>query len=137
MTRLPLFTSICLIACLGVSNAVAAKPHLREVAQIDDTLFDIAVADVIRKGCQTIDARVLKAIGVMRRLKNEASSLGYSDTEIRAYVESDVEKDRMRARGAELFASRGVDPSNPDDLCRMGREEIAKNSQIGELLKAK
>ncbi|WP_050928116.1 DUF5333 domain-containing protein [Aestuariivita boseongensis] len=123
--------------CLSVSSAVAAKPPLREVAYVDDGLFQIALANVIRKGCDDIDARLLRAFGVLRDLKSHALSLGYTEAEIDAYVDSDAEKDRMRARGAELFQARGVNPDNPEDLCRMGREEIASNSPVGKLLKAK
>ena len=128
---------LALALCLTVSSAAAAKPPLRDVAYVDDGLFQIAVADLIRKGCGEIDARLFKAIGVLRDLNQHARSLGYTQAEIDAFVDSDIEKDRMRARGAELFAARGVNPENPDDLCRMGREEIASNSPVGQLLKAK
>lgn len=136
MTRFSRF-GLAAAVTLVVSSAAAAKPSLREVAYVDDGLFHVAVADVIRKGCGNIDARLFKAISVLRDLKNHASSLGYSNAEIEAFVDSDIEKDRMRARGAVLFQARGVNPENPDDLCRMGREEIAKNSPIGVLLRAK
>ena len=128
---------LALAAAMTVSSAAAAKPSLSQVAYVDDGLFYVAVADVIRKGCGDINARLFKAIGVLRDLKNHASSLGYSDAEIEAFVESDAEKDRMRARGSKLFKSRGVNPENPEDLCRMGREEIAQKSPIGVLLRAK
>lgn len=134
------YASLCsstLTVCLLVGSAAAAKPPLREVAYVDDGLFQIAVADVIRKGCTDIDARLFRAMGALRDLRNHALSLGYTRDEIDAYVDSDDEKNRMRARGAELFDARGVNPENPDDLCRMGREEIAKNSPVGKLLRAK
>jgi len=130
-------TGLFVAFCLTVGSAAAAKPPLREVVYVDDGLFQIAVANVIRKGCTEIDARLFKAIGALRDIKSHAVSLGYTEAEIDAYVESDAEKDRMRARGAELFQARGVNPENPDDLCRMGREEIAKNSPVGQLLRAK
>ena len=125
------------VAAFGASTAAAAKPPLSEVAVVDDGLFQVAMANVIRKGCDTIDARLIKAIGVLQDIKNHARSLGYSDAEIDAFVDSDVEKDRMKRRGATYFAAQGVDPDKPEDLCRMGREEIAKNSPVGVLLKAK
>ncbi|MCE8008825.1 DUF5333 domain-containing protein [Aestuariivita sp.] len=134
-----LFKPVAIAAtlCLAVSSVAAAKPPLREVAQVDDGLFQVAVANVIRKRCDSIDGRLFKAIGVMQDIKNHALSLGYSDAEIDAYVDSRAEKDRMIARGAALFEARGVNPDNPDDLCRMGREEIAKKSAIGALLRAR
>ena len=136
MTRLASIT--CAIALGAVAGgAAAAKPPLRDVTYIDDGLFQIAVANVIRKGCSEIDARVFRAMSELHHLKNHALSLGYTTAEIKAHVDSDVEKDRLRARGAELFKARGVNPENPDDLCRMGREEIANKTPIGQLLRAK
>lgn len=125
------------IFTIALGGAVLAKPPLRSVAYIDDGLFNVAVADAIRKGCSSIDARLFKAIGVLRDLRAHARALGYTKAEIDAYVDSDAEKDRMRARGAQVFAARGLDPDNPDDLCRFGQHEIAQKSAIGVLLKAK
>lgn len=117
--------------------AAAAKPPLREVAQINDGLFHIAVANEIRKSCDSIDARVLKAVWTMQALKRQAKDLGYTEAEIDAFTSNDAEKDRMRARGAKYYAERGVDPANPQDMCALGRAEIETHSQIGVLLRAK
>lgn len=120
----------------GGSTAMA-KPPLREVARIDDGLFHVALANEIRKSCDAIDARILKAIWTMQALKQAANDLGYTDAEIEAYTSSDVEKNRMRARGKKFYEARGVDPAKPQDMCALGRTEIEKNSQIGVLLRAK
>ena len=63
--------------------------------------------------------------------------LSNSDAEIDAYIDSDAEKARMRARGAAFFKAKGVDTSDPQSYCALGREEIQKSSRIGSLLKAK
>ncbi|MFD2738599.1 DUF5333 domain-containing protein [Sulfitobacter aestuarii] len=131
---------IILTALLGaglLASPLAAKPPLREVAAIDDALLDLGIADRIRKNCPSISARMLKAYGYVYGLKDKARELGYSDAEIDAYVDSDAEKARMKARGAAFFKARGVDTSNPDSYCALGREEIQKSSRIGSLLKAK
>ena len=70
------------------------------------------------------------------KLRKRANQLGYSDAEIRNYVESDVEKDRMRAKGYRYLESEGVVKNNPETFCAFGRAEIAKSSAIGALLKA-
>jgi hypothetical protein len=131
------FGTLCAATALALSvgSAAASKPPLREVSVIDDGLFYVAVANEIRKGCDTISARPIKALSVLQSLRSQAFDLGYSQAEIDAYTESEAEKDRMRARGARLYASRGVDPTKPADLCRLGREEIAMHTQIGVLLK--
>lgn len=116
---------------------VAAKPPLRDVPAIDDALLDLGIADRIRKNCPDISARMLTAIGYLYGLKDKARELGYSDAEIEAYVDSDAEKARMKARGAAFFKARGVDTSDPQSYCALGRAEIQKSSRIGSLLKAK
>lgn len=133
------FLCLAIGAVIGINlaSAAIAKPSLREVPYVYEGLFDVAVADLIRKGCNDIDGRVFKGISVLRDLQRHAKSLGYSNAEIEAFIESDVEKDRMRARGAEEFAARGMSMDNPDDLCRFGRQEIAEKSTIGVLLRAK
>ena len=120
-----------------LASPVAAKPPLRDVPEIDDALLDLGIADIIRKQCPTISARMLKAIGYVRNLNNKALQMGYSEAEIEAYTDSDIEKDRMRARGAAFFKAKGVDTSDPQSYCALGNAEIQKGSRIGSLLRAK
>ncbi|WP_170478967.1 DUF5333 domain-containing protein [Ruegeria arenilitoris] len=125
-----------LIIAASVPVAAEAKPPLREVKEIDNELYYIAVANEISEYCESISGRRLKAIGVMWGLKSKANSLGYSDQEIRAYVESDSEKDRMRAKGEAYLAQNGVSYDNPKTFCSLGRKEIERNSAIGVYLRA-
>ena len=127
-------------AMIGASllaTPVLAKPPLRDVAAIDDALFDLGIADRIRKNCPTISARMFKAVRYVNRLEAKARELGYSDAEIEAYTDSDAEKDRLRAKAATFFAARGGDPARPESYCAVGLEEIQKASRIGSLLRAK
>ncbi len=130
-----IFTTALSVAILA--SPVAAKPPLRDVPEIDDALLDLGIADIIRKQCPTISARMLKAIGYVRNLNNKALQMGYSEAEIEAYTDSDAEKDRMRARGAAFFKAKGVDTSDPQSYCALGNAEIQKGSRIGSLLRAK
>ncbi len=126
------FVSLSLLA-----GPAMAKPPLREVAAIDDALFDLGVADRIRKNCPTISARMLRAIGYVRDLEQKARAMGYTKAEIDAYTDSDAEKDRLRAKAATFFRAKGVDTSDPQSYCALGLEEIQKSSRIGSLLRAK
>ena len=134
MKRMIITTAVALSL---LAAPVAAKPPLRDVPAIDDALLDLGIADLVRKNCPDISARMLTAITYLYRLKDKARDLGYSDAEIEAYVDSDAEKTRMRARGAAFFQARGVDTSDPQSYCALGRAEIQKSSRIGSLLKAK
>ncbi len=117
------------------ATTVLAKPPLRDVAEIDVPLFEVALADEIRKKCPTIDGRMAKGIKTLWTLKRRANELGYSDAEIDAYRKSESEKARMRRKGDKWLAARGVNQSKTDDWCRVGRDEIKKGSRIGGLLR--
>lgn len=129
---------LALIATLLLLPAGAqAKPPLREVKEIDNELLYIGIANEISKFCKDIKGRRMKAIGVMWRLRSKANKLGYSDDEIRSYVESDAEKARMRKRGEAYLARHGVSYGKPETFCAFGRAEIERNSAIGVYLRAK
>lgn len=124
------------VLALPIGTAVA-KPSLRDVPEVENIIFAAAVAYEVSNNCATIKARKLKALGMAWRLRSRANDLGYSDAEIRAYVESDVEKARIRAKGEKLLKANGVDYGKPETFCTYGRAEIAKSSAVGVLLKAK
>ena len=128
---------IALISLGMLASPVAAKPPLRDVAAVDDALLDLGLADRIRKECPDISARMFRAIGYLNDIQNTAKSLGYSDAEIDAYRKSDAEKARMKKRGAAYLKANGVDTSDPQSYCALGRAEIQKSSRIGSLLRAK
>jgi hypothetical protein len=126
------------VTALALTSGVAgAKPALRDVAEIDNGLMAVAIADEIRKSCDDIGARMIRAYSYITSLESRAKDLGYSDEEIEDYVTSKDEKARMRAKGEAYIKARGVDPKDSSGLCRLGKEEIAKGSQIGALLRAR
>ncbi len=115
--------------------AAQSKPPLRDVPQIDDALLMIAIADEVRNKCDAIEARMFKAWTTINALESQAKRMGYTDEEIDDYVTSKDEKRRMRQRGEAILKARGVALDRDADYCTFGREEIAKGSQIGVLLK--
>ena len=120
-----------------IATTAAAKAPLREVAEIDDKMFSVALAIEISDKCDEIDARTLKGVNFLWSLKRRAGALGYSDDEIDAYRKSPDEKARMRARGEAYVKSKGLNPKSAADLCTLGHAEIASGSLTGSLLKAK
>lgn len=110
------------------TGAAFAKPPIRDVAQIDNAVFDVAVADQIRKKCPSIAPRVVQALSLYRATRKHARSLGYTDDEIEAYGDSKTEKARMRAKGEAYMRSNGVVTSDPQSYCALGRKEIQKRA---------
>lgn len=136
LTVKPFLTATLIAVALPAAGA-EARPSMRDVPEIEDGLFAVAIADKVRDECSSISARMLRAYMMLQRLKSRANELGYSDEEIRAYVESDTEKARMRAKGEAFLIRNGVALDNPASFCDFGHREIAKNSAIGALLRAK
>jgi hypothetical protein len=126
-----------MVASIAAAQPAFAKVPLRDVAEIDDGLFVVAVANEIRKQCDIISARMFRAYSYMNALQRRAGELGYSKAEIDAYVKSPDEKARMRARGEAYLKANGVSYADPETFCTLGRAEISKGTQIGQLLRAK
>jgi hypothetical protein len=137
MNRLKVVALVFAICATAPAVAAEAKPHLRDVPEIESTLFVVALANEVDRKCETISGRRLKGYKILFGLRSQANEMGYSDAEIRAYVESDFEKARMRAKGEKYLESRGVDIDKPETFCAFGRAEIAKSSAIGALLRAR
>ena len=121
---------------LGITGSgAAAKQPIRDVPELYEPLFYIAVANEIRKTCPDISERKMKGIAELWRLRNRANQLGYSDKEIEAFYESEEERARMAERGEAYLARFGADRHDPASLCAFGRAEIERNSAIGVYLK--
>ncbi|RXV62146.1 hypothetical protein C6W92_11620 [Roseovarius sp. A46] len=127
------------LAALAVAAMVpaASAASLAQETDINDALFEIAVANEIRKECDSISPRIFTAIGRMNALKAEARRRGYSNAEIDAYVNDKAEKQKMRARRNEYIRAQGAVPDDGPSLCALGESEISKQSRIGALLVAR
>lgn len=122
---------------IAASTSVAeTKQPLREIPEVWNSLLYIAVADEIRKKCPSISGRLFKGIRDLRRLKDYANSLGYTDKEIENFVESKDEQARMTRQGEAYLRKFGAERDKPETLCALGRAEIDRNSAIGVYLKA-
>ncbi len=130
-------TSVFVAATLILGGAAVAKPPLREVKEINDPLYWALVAFEISENCDSIEPRKFKGVADGWGLVRKARKLGYTDDEIKAFIKSDEEKERMRQRGDAFLKHKGVSLDNPDSVCALGRAEIERNSAIGVYLRAK
>jgi len=116
------------------ATAAVANPPLREVKSINDGLLAVGLADEIRKNCGSISGRILRGIALLRSIQNSARAMGYSDQEIKSFVDSRAEKNRLKARGKSYLNANGANLDNEASMCLLGSKEIAKKSAIGTLL---
>lgn len=118
-------------------SAPAMAQGLQNETQINNGLLAVGIADEIRNRCDSISARTFTALSFLNSLKRDARAKGYSNDEINRYTKSKTEKAKMRKRGEAYLAQNGASLSDSASMCRLGRAEIAKRSQIGVLLRAK
>ncbi len=122
---------------LAFTTAADARPHLRDNKPINDQLFTAAVGIQIREHCPTISARMGVVYRKGRALYNYALAQGYSRKEISDYLESKEDVRAMEARAKAYLSERGVQRGNAASYCKAGKDEIAANSPIGELLRSR
>jgi len=124
-------------AAVAAQSQADVNTALRGDPEIYNGLFSMAVADQIRRNCDSIDARMIRAISFARSLERKARALGYAEPQIRAFLDSREEKDRMRAEVLRYFEAQGVREGEPETYCALGLAEISRNSQAGALLRTR
>ena len=129
------FLTALVIVALSFGGMASAKPPLRDVAAIDDALMHVAIADAIRKSCDNINARLIRAYSELNRLKSVARDMGYTEKEVEQYVTSKEEKARMKAKAEQFLQVNGVRPNDTPALCRFGQSQIQAQTEIGQLLR--
>lgn len=130
LTALALITGAALAA-----GATTALGDLRNEPVITNGLIDTAIAYEIGRRCDSLEARIVQGINFLYALRAEASALGYSESEINAYIENEAEKDRLEAIARQKLASLGGVDGDWETYCAVGRAQIAEGTQIGQLLR--
>ncbi|WP_265500959.1 DUF5333 domain-containing protein [Paracoccus beibuensis] len=123
-------------ALLAATPAVALEP-LSQNAYVNDRLVQARVADLVRRGCPSIDARIIRAFSEARKLKRYALDQGYSEAQIDAFLDSRDDRRRIYATADRYMVERGVVNGQPETFCRLGRDEIARQTVAGSLLSAR
>ncbi|MEM6385723.1 MAG: DUF5333 domain-containing protein [Pseudomonadota bacterium] len=122
---------------IGLSSPAAALQPLHEDMRVLNGFYVIGFADEIRKRCNSIEPRIFRAIGYLRSLERYARNAGYTSEDIDKLQDNKAEKEKLKARINRDLARRGATPQTPEGYCTVGREEIAKDSAAGRLLKSK
>ena len=123
-------------AVLATALTGAARADgLSDEAEIRDALLVVGMAYEISRKCDSIDARTVTGIRTLLNLKSRARELGYSNAEIDAYVDDKAEKKRLEGIARGQLAQLGVVADDPETYCTVGRDQIAKGTGVGRLLR--
>ena len=124
------------MAFVLAASPIMAKEPLHKNATVVNGFYAIGLADEVRKNCDDISPRMLRAYNYLRALEKYARDNGYTDAEIEELVDNRAEKEALRARIRADLKTRGASPQSPEGYCTVGREEIAKDTAAGRLLRA-
>jgi hypothetical protein len=119
-----------LVSFLPVSAMAQSSLHSEEY--VVTRLSQARAADLIRKNCDTISARLTRAFFEAQALKGWARDQGYSNEEIDLFIKDKEEKKYVFALADRYLESRGFTGSN---WCEVGQQEISGNTLAGSLLK--
>lgn len=129
-------TAAVTVFALTTATASALTPLPKET-HINYSLMAGVAADTIRKSCPSISARMITAWSKLNALKAYAIKKGYQEPEVRAFLKNPTEKARVEAMAADYLKSHGAVVGIAESYCKVGREEIAKKSLIGQMLRAR
>lgn len=134
MSRLRTFALAA--AVLAAPPALALEPINKE-PHINGILLQGFIADRIADTCPAMEPRKLRALGELNKLRDYALKKGYTAAEVRAFVTSKTEKARGKREAAEWLKKAGAREGDVAAHCKVGRDEIARGSLVGYLLRDK
>ena len=118
----------------GASGATELPP-LEDNQRVRYEFLSAAVGDEIRKNCPTISHRMMRVLYRFGELKNYALSLGYTRDDFSRIRKSQEAKAQLTALRDRYLEKHGVKQGDVESYCRLGREEIEKNTLTGWLLR--
>lgn len=128
--------SIIIGLAISFASPVYADGYdaLRADPEIENGVLIVAIGDIIQDACPNFEDRRFRSVPFLMGLRNRANELGYSDDEIRGYIDDDAEKARVTGRALLWFEQQGASPEEPESICQVARAEIAAESAIGRLI---
>jgi len=127
---------LAVVVAVTTTTSASALTPLHENPRVINGFYALGMADILRRGCDDIKPRWIRAYNYLKALESFAKKEGYSQAQIDELTDNDAEKDKLEARIRADLAKRGASPKTPEGYCTVGREEIAKGSAAGRLLRA-
>ncbi|MDZ4395188.1 DUF5333 domain-containing protein [Cypionkella sp.] len=133
MTKI--FRCLTLVAVIAATPALALEP-LNKEAHINESLVAGQVGDTIRKTCPSISAKMFTVLGKLNALEDYARDKGYTEAEVKAFLKDKTEKKRIKQLAKDYLTKAGAVEGDAESYCKVGRDEIAKGTLTGSLLRS-
>lgn len=121
-----------LVAPLGAPLA-ARSPG--DVAEVRNGLLAVAAGNMIQENCSDISPRMIRVFTLRNQLIAAARAAGFSDDEIRTFVDDRVARKNFEVEATAYLVQRGLNTAEPASYCAVGAEEIEVGSAVGRLLR--
>lgn len=129
------FRSLTLVAVLAASPALALEP-LNKDTHVTESLVAVRVGDTIRNTCPSISAKMFTVLAKWNELKAYLRAKGYTEDEVEAFRKNKTEKARIKGLAQDYLAKAGAVEGDVESYCTVGRDEIAKGTLAGSLLRS-
>ena len=129
------FISAAVLALCIATPALALEP-LNQEKHINDSLIAGQAGDILRKTCPSISAKMFTVLGKLNALEDYAREKGYSEAEVKAFLKDKTEKKRIKAAAKDYLKAAGAVEGDVESYCKVGRDEIAKGTLTGSLLRS-
>lgn len=127
---------LAILAIALATPAFAGPIALPQETHINDELRAGAAGDILRRTCPSIKARMFVVWGRLYDLRDYALSKGYTEAEVKTFLDDDAQKARVKAEAMAYLAKAGAIPGAVASYCQVGRDEIAKNTPLGQLIRS-
>lgn len=134
MNKRVMIASLVLATVFAAGN-LSAQTALKDVAKVRDGIIFVGMAYEISEECDGISARLFRGLGYLQSLRRHARDLGFSESEIEAYINNEDEKDRLEGIARDQLALLGVVPDQKATYCTVGRAQMDANTRVGWLLR--
>lgn len=127
--------SLAVVFAITTTGAMAATyTKMREDNRLHSELLAASMAYIITERCLNMRLRKFRIFNKAYSLRKHAQSLGYTNSEVVAYVESKAEQERFRTIATSKLEELGAVKDNDTSFCTVGRAEIDKGSLAGSFL---
>ena len=136
MTYVPVNRPMTLTVALSFLAApLFALPPLSTNEEVTAKLRDARIADEIQSECDDLKPRQIALILEVGKLKSYVSGLGYSSSDVDAFMRDKTERRRIYGLADAYMSERGVTKGDAASYCALGRQEMQDGSLIGSLLR--
>lgn len=127
---------LALALIIPATDAVAQTlPPLHEDRRVRASFYAAGMADIIRNNCSELSGRDLRGLRYALALRSYAFDKGYTRDDVDTLLKNEQQAEILRQQIVRDLGRRGATPGNEEGYCTVGREEIARNTLAGRLLR--